>query len=93
MPIAIAYPAFTYLIDDNRLTPASSRPCTVTSGGVTSRPVVIADTPEKARCLDAALGAAVTRAGIGDTYFNPAAWLSDDDITAAAVTAGCHVIG
>ena len=92
MPISIAYPALTYLIDDGRLTPASSRPCTVTYGGVTSRPVVIADTQNKARQLDDALNVAVSRRGMGDTYFNPAAWLDDDDIIAAASEAGCTVV-
>lgn len=92
MPIAIAYPALTYLIDDGRLTPASSRPCTVTYGGVIMRPVVIAADADAAGRLDDALNVAVSRRGMGDTYINPAAWLDDADIIAAAAGAGCPVV-
>lgn len=92
MPIAIAYTALTYLIDDGRLTPASSRPCTVTYGGVTSRPVVIAADAESAGRLDYALNVAMTRKGLPDTCINPALWLDDADIIAAAITTGCTVV-
>lgn len=92
MPIAIVYPTLTYLIDDGRLTPAASRPCTVTYGGVTSRPVVIADTQGKARQLDTAMTAAMRCKGLPDTCVSTALWLDDADIIAAASAVGCPVV-
>jgi hypothetical protein len=93
MPIAISYPALTCCIDDTRMTPTASRPCWVAYGGVTSRPVVIATDDALARALNAEMTAAMTRKGLADTCINPALWLDDADIIAAARAAGCQVIG
>lgn len=92
MPIAISYPELTYCIDDTRLTPTASRPCWVSYGGVTSRQVVIAADDALARALDAEMTAAMTRKGLPDTCINPALWLDDADIIAAAHVTGCQVI-
>lgn len=98
MTIAIKYPAGLYYFGPFPSVPGMSRPRTVyVATPAPACPVIIADTPDAARKLDAALddcaNAARNNAGAPPAiWIDAAQWLTNREIRHAAAMAGCEII-
>ena len=98
MTIAIQYPSALYYFGPFPSVPGMSRPRTVYAATpAPACPVVIADTPDAARKLDAALddcaNAARNNAGAPPAiWIDAAQWLTNREIRHAAAMAGCRIV-
>lgn len=88
--ITIQYPAVAYTYGDSDGAPMT-RPYTRQYSMAQETPRVMAVDCDLARQLDDAMAEALAEKGI-NAFFHAASYLTDQEITAAAVTAGCTVI-
>ena len=98
MTIAIQYPAALYVYGPFPSVPGMSRPRTLYAARrAPACPVIIAETPDAARKMDAALNdcanaARVNSAAPPAVWIDAAQWLTNREIRHAAAMAGCRVV-
>jgi hypothetical protein len=98
MTIAIEYPAGLYFYGPFSSVPGMSRPRTIYAGTpAPACPVIVADTADAARRIDAALtdcadAARNRKDAPPPVWIDAAQWLTDREIRHAAAMAGCVIV-
>jgi hypothetical protein len=97
-PVAIAYLGGVYLYGAFPSVPGMSRPRTIYDQAPGACPLIVADTPDAARALNAALADCFRAASVNPDHAapgvcgDPAQWLTNSEILHAAVLARCAVL-